>query len=179
LEESIINPNPVIAVLVTPGPTPIFPIIDVVPVVEIPVLDNMAKLLAVPRFTAVAGVNVLANPATEVACVTCASAKTVTVLSAPPAKPVRPVIVTTVLLVLVNVPADKGVASVPTKVKSVFVIGAALNVPPVKVIVTVLFAVVVVNTAEVTSVLAKAFEEPHTAITMNTKIKIPRPKNFL
>jgi hypothetical protein len=168
----------VIAVLVTPGPTPIFPIIDVVPVVEIPVLDNMAKLLAVPRFTAVAGVNVLANPATEVACVACASAKTVTVLSAPPVKPVKPVIVTTVLLVLVNVPVAKGVASVPAKVKSAATIGAALNVPPVKVMVTVLFAAVVVNTADVTSVLAKTFEEPHTVITTNAKIKIPRPNSL-
>jgi len=34
------------------GLTPIFPIIEVVPVVEIPAFDKITKLPAVPRFTA-------------------------------------------------------------------------------------------------------------------------------
>jgi hypothetical protein len=48
--------NPVMAVALI-GLTPIFPVILVVPVVEIPDFDRITKLPAVPRFT---GVNVAA-----------------------------------------------------------------------------------------------------------------------
>ena len=44
------SPNPVMAVLAI-GLTPIFPVIFVVPVVEIPDFDNTTKVPAVPRFT--------------------------------------------------------------------------------------------------------------------------------
>jgi hypothetical protein len=47
------SPNPVIPVAEI-GLTPIFPTIDVVPVVVIPDFDRITKFPAVPRFTAVA-----------------------------------------------------------------------------------------------------------------------------
>jgi hypothetical protein len=50
LEESLVNPNPVIAVLAI-GLTPIFPTIEVVPVVEIPDFARITKLPADPRST--------------------------------------------------------------------------------------------------------------------------------
>ena len=45
---SIINPKPVMYVAAA-GLTPIFPVIEVVPVVEIPVFAKIAKFPAVPR----------------------------------------------------------------------------------------------------------------------------------
>ena len=60
LEESRINPNPVMAVL-SIGLTPILPTIEVVPVVETPDFARITKLPAVPRFTA-------AGPAALTAC---------------------------------------------------------------------------------------------------------------
>jgi hypothetical protein len=46
----MINPNPVMAPAAI-GLTPIFPTIEVVPVVVIPDFESMAKLPAVPRLT--------------------------------------------------------------------------------------------------------------------------------
>ena len=92
----------------------------------------------------------LAAAATEVACVACVAALTRTVLFVP-TKPVATVKVTTVSLVLTNdVPAPKATASVPANVKSAAAIVPVLNVPPVNVIVTVLFAAAVVNVGDVT-----------------------------
>ncbi len=48
--ESATNPNPVMAVVVI-GLTPIFPVILVPGVVEIPASERIAKLPAVPSFT--------------------------------------------------------------------------------------------------------------------------------
>src|SRR5664279_1762640 len=84
---------------------------DVVPVVETAVFDKITKLPDVRRGTIAAGVNVLANPATEAACVACVGPRTVTVLFTPPAR-VRPLMVTIVSLVLVNVPNAIAPASV-------------------------------------------------------------------
>lgn len=55
VEESMVNPNPVIAVLPI-GLTPIFPVIEVAPVVEIPDFVKITKLPAEPRLTGVCGV---------------------------------------------------------------------------------------------------------------------------
>ncbi len=49
-DESSISPNPVMAVLAI-GLTPMFPTIEVAPVLEIPDFDRITKLPAVPRFT--------------------------------------------------------------------------------------------------------------------------------
>jgi hypothetical protein len=54
LEESIVNPNPVIAVAAI-GLTPISPTIEVVPVVEIPDFARITKLPADPRSTGARG----------------------------------------------------------------------------------------------------------------------------
>jgi hypothetical protein len=56
-EECIINPNPVMYVAAA-GLTPISPVIEVVPVVEIPVFARITKLPAVPRDTGAGPVNV-------------------------------------------------------------------------------------------------------------------------
>ena len=94
---------------------------------------------------------VLATAATLPACVAWASPKTLTMLSAPPDN-ARLVIVTTVSLVRVNIPLPRARAleSVPEKPKSIAEKVPVLNVPPVRVIVTVLLAEEVVKTGDVT-----------------------------
>ena len=56
-EESIINPNPVMYVAAA-GLSPTSPVIEVVPVVEIPVFARITKLPAVPRDTGAGPVDV-------------------------------------------------------------------------------------------------------------------------